>query len=165
MDGGYHTNKTILSNFKPPFAVDWSKYKGTRWNENDDTKMPLAELPALAEQEPARPDFSALAGKSILFVSMTAFESSFLAQRLGEHVRPIDPGIAIVALRLRIGDRRGGGQLLDRRRIAGRRRRGSEGAGRQPGPTVRVCLNLPTKGVSWTGLWGSGPTTHPSPDH
>ena len=48
-----------------------------------------------------------------------------LAQRLGEHVRPVDPGIAIVALRLRIGDRRGGGQLLDRRRIAGRRRRGS----------------------------------------
>jgi 2-oxoglutarate dehydrogenase E1 component len=50
LEGGYHTNKTILSNFKPPFAVDWSKYKGTKWNENDDTTMPLAELQALAER-------------------------------------------------------------------------------------------------------------------
>jgi 2-oxoglutarate dehydrogenase E1 component len=50
MDGGYHTNKTILANFKPPFAVDWTKYKGTKWNENDDTKLPLADLQALAER-------------------------------------------------------------------------------------------------------------------
>ena len=58
MDGGYHTNKTILSNFKPPFAVDWSKYKGTKWNENDDTTLPLAELQALAERLTAiPPDF------------------------------------------------------------------------------------------------------------
>jgi PAS domain S-box-containing protein len=42
------------------------------------------DLPALAEQEPGRPDFAALAGKSVLFVSVTAFESSFIAQRLGE---------------------------------------------------------------------------------
>src|SRR6185436_5853720 len=25
LDGGYHTNKTILSNYRPPFAVDWNK--------------------------------------------------------------------------------------------------------------------------------------------
>ncbi len=50
MDGGYHTNKTILSNFKPPFAVDWSKYKNTKWNENDDTTLPLADLQMLAER-------------------------------------------------------------------------------------------------------------------
>jgi len=55
MDGGYHTNKTILSNFKPPFAVDWSKYKGTKWNENDDTQIPLAELQHLAERLTAIP--------------------------------------------------------------------------------------------------------------
>src|SRR5204863_317479 len=48
MDAGYHTNKTILANFKPPFAVDWSKYKGTKWNENDDTTLPLADLQMLA---------------------------------------------------------------------------------------------------------------------
>ncbi len=46
MDGGYHTNKTILSNFKPPFAVDWSKYRNTKWNENDDTMLPIPD-PAL----------------------------------------------------------------------------------------------------------------------
>jgi PAS domain S-box-containing protein len=42
------------------------------------------DLPALGEQEPGRPDLAALAGKSVLFVSMTAFESSFIAQRLTE---------------------------------------------------------------------------------
>ncbi|MBM3384031.1 MAG: 2-oxoglutarate dehydrogenase E1 component [Betaproteobacteria bacterium] len=58
MDGGYHTNKTILSHFKPPFAVDWSKYRGTRWNENDDTQIPLAQLQHLAERLTAiPPDF------------------------------------------------------------------------------------------------------------
>ncbi len=50
MDGGTHTNSTILSNFKPPFAVDWSKYKKTKWNENDDTMLPLADLQLLAEK-------------------------------------------------------------------------------------------------------------------
>ncbi len=50
MDGGFHTNKTILANFKPPFAVDWSKYRNTRWNENDDTTLPLADLQLLAEK-------------------------------------------------------------------------------------------------------------------
>jgi 2-oxoglutarate dehydrogenase E1 component len=55
MDGGFHTNKTILANFKPPFAVDWSKYKGTKWNERDDTQIPLAELQSLAERLTAIP--------------------------------------------------------------------------------------------------------------
>jgi len=55
MDSGTHTNKTILSNFKPPFAVDWSKYKGTKWNEKDDTTLPLADLQALAERLTAIP--------------------------------------------------------------------------------------------------------------
>jgi 2-oxoglutarate dehydrogenase E1 component len=50
MDGGYNTNKTILANFKPPFAVDWSKYRNTKWNENDDTQLPLADLQMLAEK-------------------------------------------------------------------------------------------------------------------
>ena len=53
MDGGTHTNATILSNFKPPFAVDWSKYRGTKWNENDDTTLPLAR-PADAGGAPDR---------------------------------------------------------------------------------------------------------------
>ncbi|MGB5080664.1 MAG: 2-oxoglutarate dehydrogenase E1 component [Burkholderiales bacterium] len=50
LDGGHHTNKTILSNYKPPFAVDWSKYRNTKWNENDDTTLPLGELQSLAEK-------------------------------------------------------------------------------------------------------------------
>lgn len=50
LEAGYHTNKTILSNYKPPFAVNWSPYKGTKWNENDDTTLPLADLQVLAEK-------------------------------------------------------------------------------------------------------------------
>jgi len=50
LDGGYHTNKTILANYKPPFAVDWSKYRNTKWNENDDTTLPLADLQMLAQK-------------------------------------------------------------------------------------------------------------------
>jgi 2-oxoglutarate dehydrogenase E1 component len=49
LDAGTHTNKTILSNFRPPFAVDWTKYNRSKWNEKDDTTLPLAELKALAE--------------------------------------------------------------------------------------------------------------------
>src|SRR5882672_6940581 len=50
LDGGYHTNRTILTNFKPPFAVDWTRYRNTKWNENDDTTLPLADLQMLAEK-------------------------------------------------------------------------------------------------------------------
>ncbi len=50
LDHGYHTNKTILSNYKPPFETDWSLYKGTKWNENDDTRMPLERLQELARK-------------------------------------------------------------------------------------------------------------------
>jgi 2-oxoglutarate dehydrogenase E1 component len=50
LDGGYHTNKTILSNYKPPFEVDWKPYVGTRWNENDDTRLPLATLKELGRK-------------------------------------------------------------------------------------------------------------------
>ncbi len=50
LEAGYHTNKTILSNYKPPFAVNWSPYKNTKWNENDDTTLPLADLQMLAEK-------------------------------------------------------------------------------------------------------------------
>jgi 2-oxoglutarate dehydrogenase E1 component len=50
LDGGYHTNKTILSNFKPPFEVDWTRYAGTKWNEQDDTRLPLETLKTLGER-------------------------------------------------------------------------------------------------------------------
>jgi 2-oxoglutarate dehydrogenase E1 component len=55
LEGGFHTNKTILSNYKPPFAVDWTKFRGTKWNEHDDTRIPLAELQMLAERLTAVP--------------------------------------------------------------------------------------------------------------
>ena len=47
LDGGFHTNKTIMSNYKPPYEIDWSRYRGGRWNEHDDPGLPLETLQAL----------------------------------------------------------------------------------------------------------------------
>jgi 2-oxoglutarate dehydrogenase E1 component len=44
MDKGYHTNTTVLSNYKPPFIVDWSPYKNRHWTDPADTTVPLARL-------------------------------------------------------------------------------------------------------------------------
>ena len=50
LDGGYHTNKTILSNYRPPFAVDWTQFRDAKWNQKVETGLPLPELKALAEK-------------------------------------------------------------------------------------------------------------------
>jgi len=50
LDDGYHTNKTILSDYKPPHEIDWSRYKDGKWNERDDTRLPLATLKMLGER-------------------------------------------------------------------------------------------------------------------
>jgi 2-oxoglutarate dehydrogenase E1 component len=47
MDGGYHTNRTVLSNYKPPYTPDWDRFKGTKWNEGDNTQIPLETLKEL----------------------------------------------------------------------------------------------------------------------
>ena len=50
LDRGYHTNKTILSNFRPLFETDWKPYVGAKWNENDDTRLPLETLKTLGRK-------------------------------------------------------------------------------------------------------------------
>ena len=50
LDGGHHTNQTILSNYKPPFEVNWKPYVGTNWNENDDTRLPIDLLKELGRK-------------------------------------------------------------------------------------------------------------------
>ncbi|HZQ61203.1 MAG TPA: 2-oxoglutarate dehydrogenase E1 component [Casimicrobiaceae bacterium] len=44
MDKGLHTNKTILSNYKPPFQIDWSPYKGRDWTDPYDSTVPIDTL-------------------------------------------------------------------------------------------------------------------------
>jgi 2-oxoglutarate dehydrogenase E1 component len=56
LDGGYHTNKTVLSNYKPPYEIDWSQYQGGKWNEHDDTRLPLETLRTLGERITTVPD-------------------------------------------------------------------------------------------------------------
>jgi len=48
MDRGQHTNSTVLSNYKPPFTVDWTPYKGRHWTDSCDTRFPKARLVELA---------------------------------------------------------------------------------------------------------------------
>src|SRR5437870_8489828 len=50
MDKGYHTNTTILSNYKPPFAVDWSKFVGRHWTDAAETAVPMKTLKAMAKR-------------------------------------------------------------------------------------------------------------------
>ena len=58
MDKGYHTNTTILSNYKPPFAVDWTKFRGKHWSDSADTRVPLERLKALSTKvTDVPPDF------------------------------------------------------------------------------------------------------------
>ncbi|MEP6998248.1 MAG: 2-oxoglutarate dehydrogenase E1 component [Betaproteobacteria bacterium] len=50
MDKGYHTNTTVLSNYKPPFAVDWAKFVGRHWADEADTTVPRQRLDELARR-------------------------------------------------------------------------------------------------------------------
>jgi len=48
MDRGQHTNRTVLSNYKPPFTIDWSPYVGRHWADIVDTKVPRETLSRLS---------------------------------------------------------------------------------------------------------------------
>ena len=49
LDGGYHTNKTILSELQAAFRDRLEHVQGRcKWNEHDDTRLPLEKLKELA---------------------------------------------------------------------------------------------------------------------
>ncbi len=50
LDRGYHTNKTIMADYRPPFETDWKPFRGTKWNEHDDTRLPLELLQELGRK-------------------------------------------------------------------------------------------------------------------
>ncbi|WP_333842634.1 2-oxoglutarate dehydrogenase E1 component [Pelomicrobium sp.] len=50
LDKGYHTNKTILSNYKPPYTVNWAYFMNRKWTEPAETGVPLERLKWLAER-------------------------------------------------------------------------------------------------------------------
>ena len=56
MDKGFHTNTTILSNYKPPYTVDWNKYKNRHWTASADTRMQVKTLEMLARQMTTVPE-------------------------------------------------------------------------------------------------------------
>jgi 2-oxoglutarate dehydrogenase E1 component len=48
LDAGFHTNKTILSNYKPPFQVNWAPFKNIPWTFKAVTGLPMDTLKQLA---------------------------------------------------------------------------------------------------------------------
>jgi 2-oxoglutarate dehydrogenase E1 component len=48
LDAGFHTNKTILSNYKPPFQVNWVPFKNIPWAYKAVTGLPMDTLKQLA---------------------------------------------------------------------------------------------------------------------
>jgi 2-oxoglutarate dehydrogenase E1 component len=55
LDAGYHTNKTILANYKPPFQVNWAPFKNIPWNFKAPTGVPMEVLKQLAGRLTAVP--------------------------------------------------------------------------------------------------------------
>jgi 2-oxoglutarate dehydrogenase E1 component len=86
MDAGYHTNKTILSNYKPPYAVNWAPFKNTKWTHYAETAVPIEELKALAQKLTTIPEG---------FVLHPRVEKIISDRRLmGEGKLPLDWGMA-----------------------------------------------------------------------
>jgi 2-oxoglutarate dehydrogenase E1 component len=63
MDKGHHTNKTILSNYKRPFATDWSGFKGRHWTAAYDSRVPIERLRELGRKVSTIPDSFKLHGR------------------------------------------------------------------------------------------------------
>jgi 2-oxoglutarate dehydrogenase E1 component len=56
LDKGFHTNKTILSNYKPPNSIDWTQFLNKRWTDPAATAVPMRQLKALAKKVCEVPD-------------------------------------------------------------------------------------------------------------
>ncbi|MHB1099406.1 MAG: 2-oxoglutarate dehydrogenase E1 component [Burkholderiales bacterium] len=48
MDRGEHPNPDFLKGVKNPHSSDWSRFRGTKWNENDDTSIGIDDLKRLS---------------------------------------------------------------------------------------------------------------------
>ena len=58
LDAGFHTNKTILSNYKPPYTVNWAPFLNIPWTYKVSTGVPMEMLKTLSERLTAiPPDF------------------------------------------------------------------------------------------------------------
>ncbi len=56
LDGGHHTNKTIIANFKPPYTVDWSPYQNIPWTHQAKTGLSVKTIKSLSEALTTMPD-------------------------------------------------------------------------------------------------------------
>jgi 2-oxoglutarate dehydrogenase E1 component len=86
LDAGEHTNKAILADHEPPFAVNWAPYLNTHWRDPADTRVPMKELKRLAERITIIPEN---------FVLHSRVGKVFADRRLmGQGKLPLDWGMA-----------------------------------------------------------------------
>jgi 2-oxoglutarate dehydrogenase E1 component len=87
MDAGSHGNKTIMSNFTPPYAVNWTPFlKKTAWYAPCDTAVPLPKLRELARRLTTIPDNFKLHSRVERIISDR--------RAMGEGKLPLDWGMA-----------------------------------------------------------------------
>jgi 2-oxoglutarate dehydrogenase E1 component len=63
MDAGHHTNKTILANYKRPFATDWSSFRGRHWTVGYDSRVANERLRELGRMVSSVPEGFKLHGR------------------------------------------------------------------------------------------------------
>lgn len=86
LDAGYHTNKTILSNFKPPYTVTWAPYLNIPWTYKAPTGVPMEMLKLLTERlTTIPPDFKLHSRVEKIIVDRRA---------MGQGKIPLDWGMA-----------------------------------------------------------------------
>jgi 2-oxoglutarate dehydrogenase E1 component len=56
LESGGQTNRSMIENYQLPYTVNWKKFKGTKWNENDYTELTLEKLQDLARKVSAVPE-------------------------------------------------------------------------------------------------------------
>jgi len=86
LDKGFHTNKTILSNYKPPNSIDWSQFVGKRWSDAVATGVPVRQLKALAKKITELPEGFTLHPRVAKIVADR--------KAMGEGKLPLDWGMA-----------------------------------------------------------------------
>jgi len=63
MDKGHHTNRTILSNYKRPFATDWAPFRDRSWTEAYDSTFAIARLRELGGKAASVPEGFSVHGR------------------------------------------------------------------------------------------------------
>ncbi|MEO5740508.1 MAG: 2-oxoglutarate dehydrogenase E1 component, partial [Vicinamibacterales bacterium] len=86
LDKGFHTNKTILSNYKPPHSIDWAAFANKRWTDAVETGVSMRTLKTLSKRLTDVPEGFTLHSRVAKIVADR--------RAMGEGKAPLDWGMA-----------------------------------------------------------------------